>query len=634
MVTDLINSDKTVYVVFDSSMDKSMSGGADFMSPTSDNEIMVRINAKYATGKYGGYLDARITLVHELTHAEQAINDPSGFRNRSYYNVYSLEYQAYDRGARFAAELQGTILPNLVMCQDIFWKNSDSIQTPLYITVLFTWLREQVQTDLVHRVMILINSTKPMETDERRNSMKRTSLLLLFFVMTVFVWKAAAADTREIDALIIQLTDKEDTVVHNASLSLAKIGAPAVAALVSALQEADRQLSLTIVDILERMGPQAEESVPALIEVLKQENFSFHTHPLFLNRRAEVSDALISIGVAAVPKLIEVLNDTDKEVVYYAVWVLLNLGAEAQDAVPALCQILDDESERIREIVVSALNMIAAPIDLTVLGELKYMQQGQSVVSATPKRSNPAHAAVPYLIRRLNDESSQVRIKAAGALGNIGDPTAVPALIDALQDKAEDVRGAAASALGDIGAPAKAAVPIMIKMLKNQNYLTRSAILSGLGGIGDPTATPALIDALDDYSAHVRRTAIVQLGRIRDPVETIVPALMKTLADSEAEVRLWGSLALSVIGEPAIPALIEGLNDETVVVRRGTTHALIVMGAAAQAAVLALRKALKDNDKQVRLNAARALKEITPSEAPNTVNEGDSGKKVQIQVIK
>ena len=113
MVTNLINSDKTVYVVFDSSMDKSMSGEADFMSPTSDNEIMVRINAKYATGKYGGYLDSRITLVHELTHAEQAINDPNEFRNRSYYNVYSYEYQAYDRGARFAAELQGDYITKL-----------------------------------------------------------------------------------------------------------------------------------------------------------------------------------------------------------------------------------------------------------------------------------------------------------------------------------------------------------------------------------------------------------------------------------------------------------------------------------------------------------------------------------------
>lgn len=465
--------------------------------------------------------------------------------------------------------------------------------------------------------------------------MKHASLLLLFLVMTVFVWKAAAADTREIDVLIKQLTDKEDTVVHNASLSLAKIGSPAVAALVSILQEADRQLSLTIVNILERMGPQAEESVPALIEVLKQENFSFHAHPLFLNRRAEVSDALTSIGVAAVPKLIEVLSDTDKEVVYYAVWALLNLGAEAQDAVPALCRILDNESERIREITVSALNMIADPIDLTVLDELKYMQQGQSTVSATSERNNPAHAAVPHLIRRLNDESSQVRIKAAYALGSIGDPIAVPALIDMLQDKAEDVRGDAAWALGLIGRPAQAAVPDLINMLNDENDSIRRKIVSGLGGIGTPTVIPTLIEALDDDAESVRKSAVLQLGRIRQPVKKIVPALIKTLADKEGDVRFWCAIALSHIGEPAVPALIRGLSDEVPAVREGAAAAaLTMMPSQAQPAVPALKQALIDKNKQVRINAARALKEIAPSEAPNTVDEGDSGEKVQIQVIK
>ena len=488
-----------------------------------------------------------------------------------------------------------------------------------------------MQKDLVHRVMILIDSTKSMEAGERRNSMKRTSLLLLFLVMTVFTWRAAAADTREIDALIKQLTDKEDTVVHNASLSLAKIGAPAVAALVSTLQEADRQLSLTIVDILERMGPQAEESVPALIEVLKQENFSFHAHPLFKNRRQAVSDALSCIGMAAVPKLIEVLSNTDKEVVHYALWALMKIGAEAKDAVPALCRILDDESESIREMAAFALDAITDPIDLTVLSELKYMREGQSTVSAADKRNNAAQAAVPYLIRRLNDESPQVRIKAAYALGSIGNPTAVPALIDMLQDNSEDIRGAAAWALGLIGRPAQAAVPDLINMLKDENDSIRHEIISGLGGIGTPTVIPTLIETLDDDAESVRKTAVLQLGRIRQPVEKVVPALIKTLADSDSNVRLWGALALSVIGEPAIPALIEGLSDEADVVRREAATALLEIGAEAQAAVPALTQALKDKNKQVRINAARALRKIAPSEVPSTFDED---KPIRIKVAK
>ena len=104
-VSDIINSDTTVYVVFDP--DLKIEGETDFTSATSDATIVARINTKYSTGKYGDYIDLRLTLVHELVHASQAIADPKGFRDKSYYSVYKREYQAYDTTARFTAERQG-----------------------------------------------------------------------------------------------------------------------------------------------------------------------------------------------------------------------------------------------------------------------------------------------------------------------------------------------------------------------------------------------------------------------------------------------------------------------------------------------------------------------------------------------
>ena len=83
-------------------------GEADFVSANSDDEILIRIGVEKAgTDLYGPFLDTRIAVMHELVHAHQAINDPAKFRDRSYYNVYDLEYEAYDLTARWAQDIGG-----------------------------------------------------------------------------------------------------------------------------------------------------------------------------------------------------------------------------------------------------------------------------------------------------------------------------------------------------------------------------------------------------------------------------------------------------------------------------------------------------------------------------------------------
>ncbi|MGA7076414.1 MAG: HEAT repeat domain-containing protein [Halobacteriota archaeon] len=58
---------------------------------------------------------------------------------------------------------------------------------------------------------------------------------------------------------------------------------------------------------------------------------------------------------------------------------------------------------------------------------------------------------VDGLIKALDDTSAEVRIKAAYALGKIGDSRAVEPLIRALDDAAPEVRTGATYALGEIG---------------------------------------------------------------------------------------------------------------------------------------------------------------------------------------
>jgi NADH dehydrogenase len=140
--------------------------------------------------------------------------------------------------------------------------------------------------------------------------------------------------------------------------------------------------------------------------------------------------ALNRLGQAAVPELIQALNDDDWQVRHQAALVLGAIGPEAKAAVPALIAALDDDDKYFR-----------------------------------------SHAAT--------------------ALGKIGPEAraAVPALIEALKDRDEDVRRAAAAALGEIGPEARQAVAALVELLRDPRKPVRKQAVRALEEI-DPEAAP------------------------------------------------------------------------------------------------------------------------------------------------
>src|ERR1700751_382354 len=109
-------------------------------------------------------------------------------------------------------------------------------------------------------------------------------------------------------------------------------------------------------------------------------------------------------------------------------------------------------------------------------------------------------AAVPGLIKLLEDGNTFVQGHAAHALGRIGPSAkeAVPALAKALSSKEISVAEAAALALGRMG---EAAVPALGEALQKGKGPVRSLAATALKGIGKPaakTAVAPLIAALKD----------------------------------------------------------------------------------------------------------------------------------------
>ena len=199
---------------------------------------------------------------------------------------------------------------------------------------------------------------------------------------------------------------------------------------------------------------------------------------------------------------------------------------------------------------------------------------------------------VRELTLRLSAHDSEDRLFAAKALGDIG-PTAraaVPALIKALNDESTYVCAAAAKALGRVGEKSTAALLALIGALNEKHVVSEAATaISALmghpmgwgsavpkvrlpstqkvptqrfaGGWGDSVVVSALTQVFNDdrSSCEVRKTAVQVLGKIA-PVQKAVPLLISMLQDGSPDVARSAAEALGELGleaKTAIPALLE-----------------------------------------------------------------------------
>jgi HEAT repeat protein len=97
--------------------------------------------------------------------------------------------------------------------------------------------------------------------------------------------------------------------------------------------------------------------------------------------------------------------------------------------------------------------------------------------------------------------------------------------------------------------------------------------------------------------------------------QAVVPALIAALRDERAVVRRMAALVLGDLApqaRQAVGSLVEALRHEDAGLRRRAVVALGQFGAEATAAVPALRAALADKDEGVRSFAATALTLIDP----------------------
>jgi HEAT repeat protein len=237
----------------------------------------------------------------------------------------------------------------------------------------------------------------------------------------------------------------------------------------------------------------------------------------------------LSTNPAAIPVLMDLLRDSDREVRRWAANALRCIGPAAERAVPALVEALRDRDAAVAEAAAAALGEIGP-------------------------RALPA---IPALIETFLDGEHPMG-GVQEALVRIG-PAAFPLLTQALSHPHVYVRGRVAVAARMMGPAALPLAPALIKLLADDNEVARSYAADALAKIG-PAVLPLLAEALHGQAGRLRTGAAFAIGRMDLELESneAKPLLEEALRHQDKEVRQAAAQPLQNI----LPGLGRRLHDK------------------------------------------------------------------------
>lgn len=420
----------------------------------------------------------------------------------------------------------------------------------------------------------------------------------------------------DIDLLVGALDSPDLAERHEAILALGRMGPDAYDAVPALVEQLDHETTIirhAAANALGLIGRTAEPGTEALKQTLRDDDPVVGVAAARALVRIRPDDE--AIREAALPVLVDGLKSNDPHMRMEAIDGLAAIGAPAVAKVsrlvgaddPPTCRAACEALARMGRAAEGAVSSLLVALKHDDADVRRHAAEALGAVGAWPERT------VSALAEALRDDSPSVRAHAAYALGRFGvaAESAVPALAEVLRDPALQVRLAAVRALGELGSYAAAAVPALAAALRDEAGAVTLAAADALVQIGRP-AVPALAEKLEDR--ELAPLAATALGRIGPAAQEAVPALTKLLDSGNEETRREAILALAEIGpkaESAVPALMGLLKKEGDPLRAGGAYALAMIGA--ERAIPVLEQTVRaEDDELLRMASAWALVHFEP----------------------
>jgi HEAT repeat protein len=438
-------------------------------------------------------------------------------------------------------------------------------------------------------------------------------------------------------ALIKLLDDLEVRAAALKALAqLGKAATPAAANLEPLLKAPQKDVREGALLLIRSLGPGAQGTVPALIEVLIDGDQAM---------KLLAVEALGAIGPdafsAAVP-LGELLarSQGDDQLRISILYSLTLIGSSTERAILPIMEAAKDRKLSVRLMAVFALGKLGKDTagDRAAIAIFEALESDSPMVQEWALHAwsmlgpTKARFAVPYL-RELCDPKigKGLATWADRILNSIddkitGDELPIFEAVFTNKELQVHTRDYAGKVLaGHVATPkAKLSVRKIGALLSERQFAMRGRAALVLGKLGPQAAetVPAIAQLLKedkDGETFVRlsaATALQQLGK--ENAEVAIPALRHALQLDVPAVKAQAARALGAIGPraaAAVPDLARGLEEPDVLTKRQCAFALARIGPSAVTAVAPLSGAAFSEDADTRLYAIQAIGEIGPEAA-------------------
>lgn len=352
----------------------------------------------------------------------------------------------------------------------------------------------------------------------------------------------------------------------------------------------------------------------------------------------KTADKLVSLGSAAIPKLIDQLEIADKRQMLVLVDLLTRLLNNK--TLPLYFDGLKQPNRRVVSAVAWALtsqsnydpNQLlellddpdvpkAALIDVLTHHKKKLKLNGLLQQAYTLDAKEKAEilrivgeiadeSLLPQLLSRVTGKDSIVRAHIINIVGRFDRPEVINTLQQLLGDQDKIVREASLEALSNMKGDMN--IKSLCALLLDGDLNIQNKAVDVIIRTNHPDTAKHLIDALKDESEYARRAAVEVLNEIG--TSNSIRELLQAVQDEDWWVRARAADALAKIGGPkVVDAVLELIKDDDESIRRA---AIEILNSTKDArSMQTLVGALKDTDWWVRERAVDALAEIGNTQA-------------------
>ncbi len=411
----------------------------------------------------------------------------------------------------------------------------------------------------------------------------------------------------KVTALIRDLLSQDEATRRYAAEDLAELrDSRAVAPLIPLLFDPTAAVREAAVDALKAIG--GEETVRAVIPLLRTENAA---------ARNAASEVLEWAGEPAVPHLVKLLDDDDKDVRKFAVDIMALIGSP--DTEDAFVRALQDRDINVAAAAAEALGRIGSRACVKPLVHSLKASAWTRCSIAKSLGEIGGSDAVEALSQLTGDDDPMVVFTAVDALATARDAEAFEVLLPLLGHPNPVIVNRVLASMERIVSvlPASAwdavcqriSIDDVVELTKNSSDTLRQRAVTLLGRLGSNDAVRPLIQLLisdaDNVDEDFRRLVTTSLVRLApSDIEPILDELANPNLSAAQRCELID--VLGQLGRPeAFDTVLALLQEGDVLCRR--TAARMLARLDSQRAATSLCRALQDVDTETRRNAARAL---------------------------